>query len=339
MAGIKALAKTQFAPEATKGTIASAIAVWRGPVAHIQDNREVTMVEEDIGVPVNTLRSYIAKEEATLSFPETVATFEQLPYVFEGAIQKVQQGTADGGGTGYIYQYQVGTSVVRNPNTFTFKSGDNEGAEVMNYSFCQSFGLTQSRNAGLMVSSEWLGRTSQASSFDSIGVKPTVVEEIVPNLAVYMNAASDAFGASRMNLTLLEAALAFDSGFAPKYTIDSGSLVFAFDYFNKDAFSAQLDLTYEHNASAINEKAKWRNQEVRNVRMEWAGSGLQTQGAFNNKMLRLDMTGKYSSFGALEDSDGNNTVVSTLTIGYDATADHVFTATVVNEVADLGVVS
>lgn len=340
MAGLKALAKTQFAPEATPGTIASAIAVWRGPVAHIQDNREVTMVEEDIGVPVNTLRSYIAKEEAAISLPETPATFEQLPYVYEGAIQKVQAGTQDGAGTGYVYQYSIGSSVVRQPNTFTFKSGDNEGAEVMSYAFCQSFTLSAERNSAMMVSSDWLGRTSQASSFDSIGNVPTTVEEIMaPRCAVYIDGASVAFGTTRQNLTLLGANLSYETGFAPKYSIDSGSLVFGFVYFNKDSFSAELEMTYEHNASSINEKAEWRAQNVRNVRMDWTGNALGTSATYTNKLHRLDMTGKYSAFGALEDSDGNNTVVATLKIGYDAVADHVFTATVVNEIADLGVVS
>lgn len=340
MAGLKALAKTQFGLEATPGTIASAIAVWRGPVAHIQDNREPMMVEEDIAVPVNTLRSYIAKEEAALSFPETPATFEQLLYVYEGAIQKVQAGTQDGAGTGRIYQYSIGTSVVRNPNTFTFKSGDNENVEVMNYAFCQSFALTSERNNAVTVSSEWVGRTSQTSSFDSIGNIPATVEEILaPKCAVYIDAASAAFGTTRQNITLLGAKLSYESGFAPEYTIDSGSLVFGFVYFNKDAFSAELEMTYNHNSSSINEKAQWRNQAVRNVRMDWTGNALSTSATYTHKLHRLDMTGKYTAFGSLEDSDGINTVVATLKIGYDTVADHVFTATVVNEIADLGVVS
>ena len=142
MMGQKWAQKIQLGRETTAGTAVAATSIWRGVGGMIKDDREVTMVEEQVGFVQNILRSYIGSIGGSLSMAATPATFEQLPHILEAGIKTVGTGAADGAGSGKIYDYVKGTTSIETLKTYTIETGDNQQAEEMEYSFVESFTLS-----------------------------------------------------------------------------------------------------------------------------------------------------------------------------------------------------
>ena len=94
---------------------------------------------------------------------------------------------------------------------------------------------------------------------------------------------------------ILEATLKVTTGRTALFTADSGQLYFVESYFNVDDFEASLEIKWVHSTAAIAEKAKWRANAERLVRLEFTGEDYTTPGTgteFNGKCgLRIDFPG------------------------------------------------
>ncbi len=108
MPGVKELRQLRLKAEATNGTGVSPRFLWRGPVEGIDDQREVSIAEENVGIFGGTDRSYTAKLMAELPIPETEATYEQLPDLF----LMCGFGTSGGGNRAGSAQGASGSTVV-----------------------------------------------------------------------------------------------------------------------------------------------------------------------------------------------------------------------------------
>ena len=145
--GQKWAQKIQLGKETTPGTAVAATTVWRGVGGMLTDDREVVMVDEQIGIALPTTRNYIPMLSGSLSMAETPATFEQLPHILEAGVKAIGTGAADGVGTGKVYNYTMGTTAVNTIKTYTLETGDNQQAEEMEYAFVESFTLSAERGA------------------------------------------------------------------------------------------------------------------------------------------------------------------------------------------------
>ena len=96
-----------------------------------------------------------------------------------------------------------------------------------------------------------------------------------------------------------------------------------------------LNVTYEHNASAVAQKAIYRAGTPQQYRLKFTGSDLTTTGAYAVKTLLIDVAGVYEDWSALEEQDGNDIVNATIRVRYDADAALKAKITVVNESASL----
>jgi hypothetical protein len=96
-----------------------------------------------------------------------------------------------------------------------------------------------------------------------------------------------------------------------------------------------LDVTFEHNSSATTEKENWRDETSRLIRVISEGSALTTTGSYSNKTMILDLPGKWESFDALTDQDGNDTVTGTFRVRYNADVGDAGKILIVNENASL----
>jgi hypothetical protein len=94
-----------------------------------------------------------------------------------------------------------------------------------------------------------------------------------------------------------------------------------------------VQMTYEHNTSSIAEKANWRAQTARKLRLLFEGSALTTAGSYSKKTLVMDLAGKWTAFDPLGDQNGNDVVAGTFKVAYDPTASTSGTITVVNQLA------
>jgi len=316
--GVKALRKIQLGQESTGsfGTAVAATALWRG-TGTIADNRVVEFPEEDIGYLSGTDRSYTPQVEAGLTFEDTPATFEQIHYVLQAGLEKV---SATSGDTDYVWQYDFPTTSANNIQAFTIEGGDDENAVEMEYSFVQSFTLSGSGGEAWMLSADWIGRqvTSTGVTF-STGVSVPSVEEILfSKTKLYIDSSTGSFGGTQVSNTLLSATVNVNTGIKPKYTAE-GQKYFSF-HFN-DMPEITLDVTFEHDSNAVTEFENWQDETARLIRLESTGSDLASSGAtYSDKTMIIDMAGKWESFDAIGDEDGNDILTGTFRARYNATA-------------------
>jgi hypothetical protein len=97
-----------------------------------------------------------------------------------------------------------------------------------------------------------------------------------------------------------------------------------------------LDLTFEHNSSAVVEKQNWRNKTPRLLRIDIEGDAFTTGGTkYQNATLRLDIAGTWTKFSKVDEQDGNDVITATFTGGHNLTADFFAEIEVANEVTAL----
>jgi hypothetical protein len=97
-----------------------------------------------------------------------------------------------------------------------------------------------------------------------------------------------------------------------------------------------IDVTFEHNASAVAEKANWRAETVRLLQLKWEGSTVATPGTtYSVHTLIVNLAGKWESFDALSDQDGNDIVTGTFRGKYSSTDSLFGQFIVVNELTAL----
>lgn len=332
MAGVRALRKLQFGRETTAGTAVPATTIWRGS-GTIEDQREIVTAQEDVGVLLRPSRVYTARLQAGLALDEVEATFEQLPYILEMGMQAVWTGATADSGSGRVYAYSLGTTTANTINTFTIEGGDNQQAEVMEYSLCRSFTLSGDSGKAWMMSAELIGRQVATTSFTTSLSIPTVEDILFPRTRLYIDTAGSV-GTTLKSQTLLAAELnVAETGVVPVYTAD-GELYYSFHKII--GAEATLQMTFEHDATAVAEIAAWRAGTERAVRLQASGSTLTTAGTtYTTKLLRIDAWGRWEKFEKLDERDGNDVVTGTLRIGYSPTAAKALQITVVNELATL----
>lgn len=326
--------KVALGRETTAGTSVAATTLWRGAAGALAPETTVGISPERIGVRTPSARAYIAQRGSRLSFPDTPATFEQLPHILEAGIMTTNA-VADGAGSGKIYAYTVSPTSNELLKTYTIETGDNVQAQKASYMFVESFGLAGDRGEAVGMSAEWVGRAESNTSFTTTATAPAIAEEIIAPLGLfYIDPKSSAFGTTAVTGTLLKWGLDVTTGWAQKFTVDGNRLDHAFHYFNAEAFAATLDLTYEHNSTvAGTEKAAFDAGTVRKIRLRLEGSALTTAGTYSKKTLLVDIAGVYTEWSAVDADDGNSIITAKLTAGYDATAATVLAVTVVNQVA------
>lgn len=335
MAGAKWAHKIQLGREGTAGLAVAATTIWRGMGGMLKDNTTVEMVDEQVGIALPTTRNYVSQTEGALSMAATPATFETLLHILEAAIKTVGTGAADGVGTGKIYAYPVGITSVNTIKTYTIETGDNQQAEEMPYCFVEKFTLSGERAKAVMVSADWIGRAVTNTTFTNSLTVPTAEDIMANRGSLFIDAVSGTIGTTPVSSTLLKWELSVTTGWRAKYTLDSGALYFNFNYFDRETFQAEFSATFEHNATAVAQKALFRAGTPRLVRLEIPGSALTTTGTYSTKTFRIDMALVYTEWDALDAEDGNSIVTVKARIGYDPTAAKALEIVVVNQLASV----
>lgn len=329
--GIKPFRKLQIGKEATAGTAVAATTIWRGE-GTLKDARKIESVAEDTGYLISTLHTNTQNFEAAVTLAETSATFEQICYLLEGGIKKVQTGSADGSGSGKVYSYPIATTSAPTLRTFTVEGGDNQQAEVAEYCIVRNIKVAGRVNEAVKMSGELVGRQVVTTTFTPAVSLPTV-EDILTNKGVVYIDPVTTIGITQASQTITGFNYSLDCGMAPRYTIDGQKY---FSHAHAAPAKGTLELTFEHNSTATTEKAAWRAETPRAVRLKFTGASFSTAGtAYSAKTLIIDCYGKYTDFSELGDEDGNNTVNATLELGYDATAGSAGGFTVVNTLTSL----
>jgi hypothetical protein len=330
MAGIKALRKIALGREASAGTAVAATTLWRG-MGTIEDQLEVVFPEEDIGLISGSDRTYIPKLLAALTMDETESTFEQLPYIGAAGIFDLTTGVTDTGGSGKIYTYTMTTSTQATVRTYTLEGGDDQQEEEMEYSHVSSFTLSGKAGEAWKVGADWAGRQVTPSTFTGSIAIPSVEEMLFSKTKLYIDATT--IGTTQKTLTLLEATLNVNTGLVPVFTAD-GQLYFSF--IKQTQPEVTLDITFEHDGTAVAEKAAWRAQTARLIQLKCEGSTLTTAGSsYSVKTGIINLAGKWEAFEKLGEQDGNDIVKGTLRARYHSTSNNFMTMILVNQLTSL----
>lgn len=333
--GVKALRKIQIGKEASAGgTTDVASTIWRG-MGVITDLRETTFPEEDIGILGGTTRSYVAMAGGEITL-DGDATFEQLPYIFNAGVYNTTATTDSG--SGYIREWtvqNVSTDPIESTDlqTLMFEAGDNNEVETMRFGFVREFNITGNAAEAMAVSATVQGREVTGGQSYTAGLSVPTVESILFSKGkLYIDPSSDTIGTTQVSNTMIAADLSMITGWQAVMTAD-GRIDFSF--IKRIADEITLAITYEHNGSATAEKAAWRAQTERAIRLIFEGTALTSAGTYTYKTFIIDLWGKYSSFDALTDLDGNDTVVANFRAAYSSTAANKARFTVVNDLATL----
>lgn len=329
--GIVSLRKTQIGPESTAGTAVAATSVQRLLSNGAKNDSPVEFINEHIGYLPQTNRTVMPKLAASIAFDDSPLTFEQAMYPFSAGIQTVAA-SADGVGSGKVWQYPFPTTAVNTIKTYTIEHGDNIQAREMEYSFCESFAISFNAGEVVSISSNWIGRQWTNATFTGSLTAPTVEEVLTSKGALYIDAATAAMGTTQVTNTLLSGTLNVTTGWKAVWTAD-GNLYFSFA--KNTAPEITLDLTYEHNSSAETEYAAFVARTTRQIALVFTGSALASAGTYSSKNLQIQLSGTYETWDAFGDQDGNNTVSCTFRAAYDPTSTNFANIIVVNEVASI----
>lgn len=328
--GLRDLRKIQLGPESTPGTAVAATAVYRAPAPGVEDQRELTLVEEQLGYLSGWDRTYIAKLLAGYPMDSHPASFQQINYLFDAGIKTVS-GSADGGGSDYIYTYTFPTTAQNTIKTYTIEGGDNIQAEEIEHAFVSDFTISGEAGAAVMASANWVGRQATNVSFTGALTPPTVETMLASKGKLFIDAIGGTVGSTQFSNKLLSFELAVTTGWQPVFTID-GNLYFT--GIKCVMPEILLTVTMEHHADSQTEKTNWRNETSRLIQLLIEGSAFGTGGAqYDNHSLVLDMAGKWDSFDILGEQDGNDVITGTFRSRYNATSTSFAEFALVNELS------
>jgi hypothetical protein len=328
--GIKTLRKIQLGREGTAGTAVPATTIYRGPALMPIDDQTKVMPEENIGFSSPVTRQYTPKKLASMAFPATPATFQQIQHWLEAGVKTVTP-AADGVGTGYVNDYPLPTGDVNATKTYTIEGGDNKVAEEMEYAFVVDWELSGKKNESWMISGNWQGRQSTVSSFTGALSVPAVSEMLFNKSKIYIDDVGGTIGSTQLANSWIDAKLKVTTGLKAQFSGD-GNLYFSFmDFIGA---KATLELSFLHNASVAAERVKWRSDTPRQIRMLIEGKTLGTAGTYSKETFRIDAAGLYTSFGPPNDEDeGSNMNKVVFECAYDATAALFVEFLLVNELS------
>ena len=330
---IKAYRKIQLGIETTAGTETDATVLWRG-LGVPDDQLEFKWVDEDIGFVSAHDRSYISKLGGGLDMESTPVTFQQFPYILNSGVKTVTA-TTEATGSDYIWTYAFPTTSTNTIKTCTIEGGDDQQEEQMLYAFVKSFKVTGNPDEALMMSATWVGRSLAPGTFTSSVAIPTVQSALFNKGKLYIDEPAGTMGTTLKSNTLIGMDLTCDTGWTAVQTAD-GELYFSFLKHTREAMSLMCNITFEHDATAVAEKAAWRAQTGRQIRLSFTGNALTSVGTtYSNYTINFDLCGAWEKFDKIADKNGNDIVTGTFRAAYDNTAADFATITVVNETATL----
>jgi hypothetical protein len=163
----------------------------------IEDTRERTIVEEQLGVFIQAERSYDSLIAAKWSQPSAPLTYEQVCHILEAGCK-----TSTPSGTGpytRVYNYPYSGTSVNTIKTYTIETGSatvSGDQHEMEYSFVEDFEFGGAFGEAWTMQSNWLGRQMTQTSMTGSLTAPTVNEALFNHCLLYIDASCGTLGTS-----------------------------------------------------------------------------------------------------------------------------------------------
>jgi hypothetical protein len=329
--GRKSLRSIRLKAENTPGTPVSPRFQWVGNGETIEDQREVTEREMQVGIFGGTDDTYIPKLMAGIELAETEATFEQLPDI----LMMAGLGTSGGGnragsaqgasGSTAVFTLPVPVSVSPITYAYTVEAGDSAGAgtegyaQVMEYALVDEVTLSFAGGEAMKISATLGGRqgtaTNALGTFSAVGTIPTTEVILSGAGSFWLSPAGSGWGTGAVTAgNILAGELTIKTTWARKFPIDSGRLHFHTAVFTDIEISGELTLEHQVSgtygaAGSAGQIEKWRNQQTQLITMRWPGGAITEGTTYLNKELTIQLPIRWQKFGPLDDQDGNNITV------------------------------
>ncbi len=336
--GRKELRSLRLKAEATPGTRVAPRFLWRGPVEGIDDTREVKHVEMQVGIFGGTDDIYVPKLAATLAFPSTEATFEQIPDLFLmagfGTSGGNRAGSAQGAsGSSVIFTLIPPTQTVFPTYSCTAEVGDLDlgsttgAAEVIEYLLVDELKFEFKGGESIMVSSNATGRqgtlTNAVGTYSNVGTLVSV-EEILSGLgSFWISPVGSGFGTGAVPAgNILAGNVTFKPAWTRKFPVDAGILFFHTAVYTGMEVTGELTLEYQISgtfgaAGSAGQVEKWRAQQPQLLRMSWPGGAIPEGTTQTAKLFQIDLPVVFDKFDKLGDIDGNDIRVAHFTSKYN----------------------
>ncbi len=336
--GRKELRSLRLKAEVTPGTRSSPRFLWRGPVEGIDDQREVKHVEMQVGIFGMTDDIYVPKLAATLAFPSTEATFEQIPDLFLMAGFGTSGGNRAGSAQGASGSSVIFTLIppsVNIPPTYscTAEVGDlDQGssggfAEVIEYLLVDELNFEFTGGEAIMVNANATGRqgtaTNAVGTYSNVGTLVSV-EEILSGLgSFWISPVGSGFGTGAVTAgNILAGNISFKPAWARKFPVDAGVLYFHTAVYTGMEVTGELTLEYQISgtygaAGSAGQVEKWRAQQPQLIRMLWPGATIPEGTTQTAKLFQIDIPFVWDSMDKLGDIDGNDIRVGHFTSKYN----------------------
>lgn len=331
--GLKAFRKAWLGKETTTapGTEVACDIFWRGEAGWLQDDREMEVIDEDIGKLLPSGRVVQNRTGAIWEQPECPATFEQLPYILSASVEGTVTGVADTGGSGKIYQFDRPVNTAAGAvATYTIETGDNNRVDKTTYAIVTEWTLSGAAGEIVTMSSTWSGKATTDGDFTTTApTLPTVSEIMFTKGKLFIDATT--LGTTSKTGTWLGFSMTWSGGNLPLYTGD-GTTDGSFSTVKSTPAEITGEFTFEHDATAEAEITAARNNTVRYIRMRFQGDALTTAGSsYTYKTLQIDLAIQYTEIPIVDSDDADDVV----TIPWIATYNTSPQIIVVNEVAAL----
>ena len=341
--GISALEKTLIGVEASAGSSTDTVTThWRG-IAKIKDRREVVFPPQKVGKVGGTTRSYTPRTGCEVTF-EDEAAFEALPYIFNAGIYLTTGTTDASSGITRTWNVQHSSSdplSTTDLGTLRVEHGDNIASETASFVFIREYTLSGAQGQAVHISATGQGRAPTTNTaFTAVGDTDleNPYETILTSMGtLYVDDSTGTAGNTQLTKTLIDFSLKHTTGWVELEAKDGRTDFTDIKHVDDEIM---FDVTFEHNSSAETERAAWRAETERVIRLQFQGNALSTTDAgasYDKKTLRIDMYGKWVTFGAegLEEQNGDNIYKGTFRVAFSQLAANKMTITDVTEVVTL----
>lgn len=326
--------KLQLGAEGTAGTAVAATTIYRAPASDIKIDDTKVMPSENVGYFPKLGRQYTPAKAASYTMPEHEATFEQLGYIYSAGIKSVA-GSADGGGSDYIYAYPLAVAAENTLQTYTLEARNTTEPIEMEYGFVSEFSLSGSPTEAWKLTATWKGRQASITTYTTELSIPTVEEMLFGKSKLYLDAVTGNVGSTQKTGTFLGATINCVTGWDYLYTGD-GNLFATRAKFFPELQALTGSITFEFDGTATAEEAFYNANTPRLMRILTEGSALGTNGTtYSKKSHILDCALVWTGFSELENRNGNDVVTLDFEAIYNSDESLFASFTVVNELSAL----
>ena len=293
--------RVQLGRESVAGTALAATTIFRGQFSMLEDAREYTKVEEQIGAFTQAERTYAAKLLGKWNMPSTPLTFEQVNHILEAGVK-----TATPTGTNpytYVYAYPYTGTSVNTIKTYTIETGNatiTGDVREMEYSYVESFEFSGKFGEAWMMQSNWQGRQLSASTFTAALTVPSVEEALFQKTTLYIDATGGTIGTTAKAGVLMSSSFKVKTGLVP-VPVANGQLYFHATKWTQPEITFSITMELEDTVGLVAaERAFYEANTVRLFRLKCLGSG--------SKSFQIDFAGKYDKISDYNNDNGNTSV-------------------------------